>query len=132
MSYVSRNLVPGETVSVTGQVHWIIYAKPAAGLLAAIIMAAASMATDVPVLRVGAVLLALGSLWSMAQAWLYAITTELAVTTKRAIAKWGFIRRNTVELNLSKVESFHVNQSILGRLLNYGSISIHGIGATDT
>lgn len=55
-------------------------------------------------------------------------TTELAITNKKIIAKFGFISRNTIELLLPKIESVQVNQSILGRLFNYGSIVASGAG----
>ena len=55
-------------------------------------------------------------------------TTELAITNKKIIAKFGFISRNTIELLLPKIESIQVNQSILGRLFNYGSIIASGAG----
>lgn len=51
-------------------------------------------------------------------------SVELAITTKRIIVKFGFIRRDTTEINLSKVESVQVGQSLLGRLLNFGTISV--------
>ncbi|CAI1715215.1 Bacterial membrane flanked domain [Serratia quinivorans] len=60
------------------------------------------------------------------------ITTELALTNKRIIAKFGFIRRSTVELRLEKVESIGVDQSILGRILGYGTIVVKGTGGTAT
>ena len=56
------------------------------------------------------------------------LTTELAVTNKKIIAKFGFIKRDTIELLLSKAESVQVNQSILGRLFNYGSVVVSGAG----
>jgi len=55
-------------------------------------------------------------------------TTELAITNKKVIAKFGFISRNSIELLLPKIESIQVNQSILGRMLNYGSIVASGAG----
>ena len=55
-------------------------------------------------------------------------TTELAFTNKRVIAKFGFISRQTVELNISKVESIQVNQGILGRIFNFGTLIISGAG----
>lgn len=55
-------------------------------------------------------------------------TTELGITDKKIIAKFGFIKRDTIELLLPKVESIQVNQSIFGRLLNYGSIIVSGAG----
>ncbi|CAG0989764.1 PH domain-containing protein [Geobacter sp.] len=64
--------------------------------------------------------------------WLVAFvrykTTELAVTNKRVIAKFGFISRKTIELNINKVESIQVNQGVLGRIFNYGSLTISGAG----
>jgi uncharacterized membrane protein YdbT with pleckstrin-like domain len=44
------------------------------------------------------------------------------------IYKRGFIKRYTAEMNMDKVESVDVNQSIMGRLLGYGSIEIRGTG----
>ena len=55
-------------------------------------------------------------------------TTELAITNKRVIAKFGFISRKTIELNINKVESIQVNQDILGRIFDYGSLIISGAG----
>ncbi|MBW1650259.1 MAG: PH domain-containing protein [Deltaproteobacteria bacterium] len=55
-------------------------------------------------------------------------TTELVVTNKKLIAKVGFVKRRTIELLLNKVESVQVNQSVLGRMLNYGSIIVSGAG----
>ena len=58
----------------------------------------------------------------------YYYTTELAITNKRVIAKFGLIRRNTVEMNISKVESIQVDQGILGRIFNFGSVLVSGAG----
>lgn len=55
-------------------------------------------------------------------------TTELAFTNKRVIAKFGFISRQTVELNVTKVESIQVNQGILGRIFDFGTLVISGAG----
>lgn len=57
-------------------------------------------------------------------------TTEMAVTDRRLIFKTGFIYRNTNEIPLAKVESISINQSIFGRVLNYGDVSVVGSGAT--
>mgnify|MGYP001409370887 CR=1 FL=1 len=55
-------------------------------------------------------------------------TTELAITSKRVIAKFGFISRSTVEININKVESLQVDQSVMGRLFNFGTLIISGAG----
>ncbi len=55
-------------------------------------------------------------------------TTELGITNKRIIAKTGLIMRNSVELNLDRVESIRVEQGILGRIFNYGTVILAGAG----
>ncbi|MBC3869394.1 PH domain-containing protein [Undibacterium oligocarboniphilum] len=69
----------------------------------------------------------IGILFWIAAAIRY-ITTELAFTNKRVIAKFGFISRRTIELNLTKIESVQVNQGILGRIFNFGTLVISGAG----
>ena len=57
-------------------------------------------------------------------------STELAVTNRRVIAKFGLIARRTIEMNLAKIESVRVEQTIMGRLFGFGSIIVTGTGAT--
>jgi uncharacterized membrane protein YdbT with pleckstrin-like domain len=73
-----------------------------------------------PVMGVGLIL------WAVAVARYF--TTEMAITNKRVIAKFGIISRRTVEINLQRIESIQVHQSIVGRILNYGSIIVSGAG----
>ena len=61
-------------------------------------------------------------------AWFRRWTTEIDVTDRRIVYKRGFIRRHTVEMNMDKIESVDVDQSILGCMLNYGDITIRGTG----
>lgn len=57
-------------------------------------------------------------------------TTELVLTDRRIILKRGFVSRDTVEMNLNKVESLHVNQGLMGRILDYGDVTVVGTGAS--
>jgi uncharacterized membrane protein YdbT with pleckstrin-like domain len=65
------------------------------------------------------------------RAWFRRWTTETDVTNFRVVHKEGFIQRRTFEMNLDKVESVDVTQSIPGRLLNYGDVLIRGVGEGD-
>ena len=58
----------------------------------------------------------------------YPWTTEIAVTNRRVIYKRGLISRHTAEMNMDKVASVEVDQSIFGRLWGYGSVRILGTG----
>lgn len=57
-------------------------------------------------------------------------STELAVTNRRVIAKFGLVARSTVEMNLAKIESVRVEQTVMGRLLGFGSVIVTGTGST--
>ncbi len=58
------------------------------------------------------------------------LTTEIGVTNRRLICKAGLISRKMIELKIEKIESFSVNQGMLGRLFNYGSLIVTGSGGT--
>lgn len=55
-------------------------------------------------------------------------TTEIAVTTHRLVLKEGVIARNVDEMNIDRIESVHVIQSVLGRMLDYGTVMVRGMG----
>jgi len=99
-SYVHENLISGEQVVYEAKLHWIIFLT-LRGILTLFIA---------PLIELK--------------------TSEFAITNKRVIIKVGFISRRTVEMNLSKIESINVDQSILGRILGYGNIVIVGTGGT--
>jgi len=67
-------------------------------------------------------------LFFLIRVYLRYISMELAFTNKRVIAKFGFIRRQTIELHISKIESIQVEQGILGRIFDYGTLIISGAG----
>lgn len=109
-SYVEGALVKGEKVVHLGQVSlWSLWHLLVFGVLL------------LPV-AIGLVLLVL--------AYIRFKSIEMAVTTKRVIVKHGFIRRNTIEINLSKIESLQVEQGVLGRIFNFGTIVVAGTGAS--
>jgi uncharacterized membrane protein YdbT with pleckstrin-like domain len=88
-----------------------------------------SLWTLAPLLVLGVVLLPIGvGLIFLLWAWGRYASTELAITNKRVIAKTGLIQRKTVEMFIAKVESIQVEQSVLGRLLDYGTVVISGTG----
>ena len=129
MSYVAKNLLPGETILCTGSLHWIIYLKPL--LLAAfgvfLLVLPAFMHVPDKLWIWGALAIAVGGLAAI-PAMLSAWSTELVVTSVRIIAKHGLVSRRTTEMLHKKIESLAVQQSIPGRMLGYGTLVIHGTG----
>jgi membrane protein YdbS with pleckstrin-like domain len=126
MRYIERILQPGETLVYSGKIHWVVY-LPALALWAAAVAALLAGGLFPPILAIAA-LCAIVGFGVFFQAWFRRWTTEIDVTNRRVVYKRGFIKRHTVEMNMDKVESVDVDQSIFGRLLNYGDITIHGTG----
>jgi uncharacterized membrane protein YdbT with pleckstrin-like domain len=110
MSYIDDSLIEGERVVHKARMSWwsqfwLIFV----GLVTLVIVV---------------------GLFLLVAAWIRMKSTEIAITNKRVIAKFGFIRRSTVEINLDKVEALRVEQGFWGRMLNYGTILMSGAGTS--
>ena len=130
--YIDDILQPGEKVLYSTNAHWIFY-LPAIGawiVAIAFLVLSRTIVAETPTLICLslAAIAAIFALYKMLTAWFHRWTTETDVTNLRVIHKTGFITRKTFEMSLDKVESVDVNQSILGRLLNYGDVTILGVG----
>ena len=116
MSYIDETLLPDEHVVYRTRLHWIIFAR---GVLVLIAFHAVPLA--------GAAVMAVGVAMLIPPLIAYQ-TTELGVTNKRMIVKVGFVRRRTLELLLRQVEALSVDQTLGGRMLGYGTITLSGTG----
>ena len=56
--------------------------------------------------------------------------TELVITNKRVVAKFGMISTHSIERRFGKIETVRVAQTLLGPMLNYGDIVVAGTGST--
>jgi uncharacterized membrane protein YdbT with pleckstrin-like domain len=130
--YIDDILQPGEKVLYSTNAHWIFY-LPAIGawIVATLLLIASRMVADGNLTLVClalATIVGVFAFYKMVTAWFHRWTTETDVTNLRVVHKAGFIKRRTFEMSLDKVESVDVNQSILGRLLNYGDVTVRGVG----
>lgn len=129
MSYVQRVLQPNEQVRHISSIHWIVYwPGVAVALLAAVAFWLSATQFMPGVWRYTGYALALVAVVLLIQQWFHSWVTEIAVTNRRVIYKKGLIQRETTEMNMDKVESVQIDQSILGRMLDYGNVTIHGTG----
>ena len=132
MSYLDKVLQPGETVVHRAKLSWTLY-LPGLLLLVLAVLAYGFVINLFPAQQVGAlaalVIIGVPALYMLLRAWFERWITEIAITNLRIILKRGFIRRHTIEMNMDKVESVDVDQSLLGRLLNYGDITVRGVGS---
>ena len=135
MGYVERHLLPGERVLYKTRLHWVLFARPALVFLigAGLTVAVRYMEAQPEAARwagwIGLGIMAIGLFWGFVH-WVELRTSEFAVTTTRVIFKDGLVARYTTELLLSKVESIAVQQSLTGRILDYGDLTVIGTGGT--
>ena len=131
MAYVDENLLPAERVVYRAHLHPIIYAGPFALALGAVaLFAFAFMRGDLPVLMWAALPIIVIALVLALIQLIHSRSSEFAVTNRRVVIKTGVIRRHTLELLLPKVEGIGVDQTIIGRLLNLGTIVVIGTGGS--
>ncbi|HEX4331014.1 MAG TPA: PH domain-containing protein [Usitatibacter sp.] len=110
MSYIDESLVQGESIVHRAHVSWWS--------------------------QFGYIVLGILTFWFLlgfvflAIAWVKVHSTEIAITNRRIIAKFGFIRRRTIEINIAQVEALRVEQGFWGRLLNFGTIIVSGTGSS--
>jgi uncharacterized membrane protein YdbT with pleckstrin-like domain len=134
MSYARSVLQPDEKIVVIGRLHWIIYRWAILSLISGVLLvwleqtywpAGQSLMTGTAMVF-GALFVA-----TFAYAWFIRWITEFAITTHRVISSRVFIARKTEEMNMEKVETVDIDQSILGRILDYGTLRITGTGGTN-
>jgi len=126
MSYVNNNLMSNETIIYEAKIHWFVFIPSAVFLVLGIVFNGNESASVLVPLFI------LIAFVSFIKAIIIKTTTELAVTSKRVIAKTGLISRSTIELNHSKVESFNIDQSISGRIFGFGTLVLNGTGGGKT
>jgi hypothetical protein len=153
MGYVDQNLIPGEKVLFRTKIHWSSIVFTVISLLFWIVLwfmvaplALAYIANTMPsntrgesgvmaanlMITIFFGVVILGLVLSLLLRVIEFFTTEFAVTDKRVLAKMGSIRQRTIELFLTQVEGIMVDQSLLGRLLGYGTLIVTGTGGMKT
>lgn len=137
-NYVDKNIGPDETVKYSARVslwkYWFSFLVGGFFALAALIGFASSLsvkheATSMLGSKAYAVTL-LVALAIVAWPLIARRSTELVITNKRLIAKFGVISAESLEIRFDRIESVRVNQSLMGRIFNYGNIVVTGTGST--
>jgi uncharacterized membrane protein YdbT with pleckstrin-like domain len=132
MSYVREVLQPGEQIRFRTNIHWFVYLPAIVMFVLGLGFALwyAATASQHPMLLILAGCSALAGVLLFIPAWLKRFGTEIAVTDRRVIYKTGLVQRDTTEINMAKIESVDVSQSILGRVFDFGTLTIRGTGET--
>ena len=122
MSYIEKNLMDGEVIIYEARQHWIIYWLPALLVIVAIVQFVIPTESD------GLLLQCCFAVLLLLVAFIWAVNIhggrKYLLTNKRLILKRGIVKRNTLDLILRRCEGVSVNQSIMGRILDYGTVIV--------
>lgn len=133
--YIDDILQPGEKVLYSTNAHWIFYLPAIAAWIVVMIFLVLWHSAVGPGMEMMWLVLAaaagLAALFWTVKAWFHRWTTETDVTNLRVVHKEGFITRRTFEMSVDKVASVNVYQSIMGRILNYGDVTLESMGEAE-
>lgn len=110
MSYTSKSLKPGERIQIQTSVSgWSLVLPCIAGVV--LVPFTYGLSLLIPAIS-----------------WMDRYFTEYSVTSAGALVKRGIIRRRVGRILKTKVESVNLHQSVLGRILGYGNVTVAGTG----
>lgn len=133
--YIDDVLQPGEKVLFSTNAHWIFFLPAIVGWIVAIafLVVSGMVTTDVSKLLCWSIaaIAAVFAVYKTVTAWFHRWTSETDVTNLRVVHKTGFIKRQTFEMSLDKIASVNVEQSIIGRIFNYGNVKLSSVGEAE-
>lgn len=141
MSYISENLMKDEQIVYETRLHWILFTRTVFWLVLTlfILFFAHSYSGPVdqylsphlpPLYKIAALITFCIALLNGITSYIKYISLELAVTNKRIVMKTGLVQRATLEILLHRIEGINIYQSMLGRILDYGTLFVSGIGGS--
>ena len=124
MSYITQTLLKDEMVLLETRPHWIVYSS----VLGLFVFGCLAWLFSTFMWIVWLFYAAAALQWL--RMWIFHQFSDYGVTNKRAIMKTGWISRDAFETFLERIEGTRIDQSILGRILNYGTLIVIGTGGT--
>jgi len=139
-SYVNKILLPDETVLCIAVLHWVIFLRGLAvtafggavgfgaySLLTLFFGDETARSLAKPVAFVALIIVLIGTSMLFG-AYMRQTTTEIVMTNHRLIAKYGVVSRATFEIMANRITGANFDQSLIGRMMGFGTIWIHGAG----
>jgi uncharacterized membrane protein YdbT with pleckstrin-like domain len=123
MSFIEKNLSTNEQILFKGKLHWYIYLRFVFFFILGLLTSSLSMALAGFLFFVSAL--------SLVSAIMVSSSSEFAVTNRRIILKTGILKRKFTELQLNKSEGMLIEQGIVGRMFNFGTLKITSAGVTE-
>lgn len=127
MSYINKTLLPDEKVVYCSHPHWIVFFRYWAILIVIAVFLLIGTRPTLLIIGFFSLLVLIACLSGL----IVYYSSEFGITDKRVVMKLGFISRIAFENSLDRIEGVEISQSVLGRILDYGSIRIRGVSGTN-
>lgn len=118
-NYIETNLLENERILYRGSRHWVVFLHTSMWLFLAVIVA--FFFSGLSAVEIIFLLLAM---WTGVEAAIFYFYSEIAVTNQRVIVKTGWLARDVSEVTHQNISTTLLDQSFLGRLLNYGTVIV--------
>ena len=137
MSYVDKLLMKDEKILHATKPHWIVYQQAFIWLLAMLVLLVFGPSLHMnltlfnhPLYKTAAFIALIFTLIYAVPAYLKINFTEVALTNRRLIVKTGFFDTNSVEILLPKIESVQISKTLSGKIFDFGSVIVNGVGGS--
>ena len=110
-----------ERIYVDARRHGVVLVRPLGRALVLALLGAVAFLGGWPVSAAGAALLWLAALGAVVAVWRFD-RTRVVLTADKLFVVHGTLRRRAAAVRLEKIQSVEVEQSLLGRLLGYGTL----------
>lgn len=133
MSFIEDNLSSDEHLVYQANVSWFVYLNSLIWFSLAVavyIIGRFELSISSPAVFIASLFVGLIGLMKFSDAFMQQTCTEIGITNKRMIAKFGFVARTTLEIPLNRIESVSIDQSVIERITCCGTVAVHGTGQT--
>ncbi|MBA3273380.1 MAG: PH domain-containing protein [Chthoniobacterales bacterium] len=131
--YARSTIAPDEKAYFRTSLHWVIFVRFAILALLVFLFIGMPFAIGVQALtgsQLGWFALPLPAFIMLPPTLAFA-SSELVITDKRLLIKTGIVSRQSLELFISRIESVGVDQGVVGRMFDYGTVKIRGMGGSE-
>ena len=110
-----------EHVYVDARRHGVVLVRPLGRAFVLALLGAIAFLGGWPVSAAGAALLCIAAIGAVAAVWRWD-HTRVVLTGEKLFIVHGTLRRRAAAVRLEKVQTVEIEQSVLGRVLGYGTV----------